>query len=334
MKPLFYILLYPFYLFYLSVVFIRNLLFDQSIFPSKKLDCIVISVGNISFGGTGKTPFTIALTKELQSKYHIAILSRGYKRDSRGTVLVSDGENISKEWRLTGDEPHLIAQKLSGIPIVVDEDRFRGGRYLSDNFNPDIIILDDGFQHRKLHRDIDIVLLDASAPIGFNYWREPFGALNRASIFLLTKFYDKNKLEYWKKRFSTFNKPTFSVNYQIDGELIGLKDKSLNTANIKGKSVLTFSGIANHDSFDNTVQQLGCDIIDSFSFKDHHVYGDQDLKSIEKKYNRLNPDFILTTEKDIIKLPPTELPIYAISIRMDLSKEFIDYINNNIRLLD
>jgi tetraacyldisaccharide 4'-kinase len=178
------------------------------------------------------------------------------------------------------------------------------------------------------------VLLDASISSGINYWRESFWALNRSSILVLTKAHDEIKLESWKKRLPTFNKPTFSVNSQTEGKLKGYKDKLLNAANIKGKSAITFSGIANHASFDSTIKQLGCNIIDSLSFKDHHLYADQDLKTIEEKYIELNPDIILTTEKDIIKLPPSELPIYAVSIRTDLSKELVEHIDNDIRLLD
>ncbi len=334
MNSVLHIVLYPLYLLYLCITFIRNLLYDLNILSVNKIDCKVISVGNLSFGGTGKTPFTIALAKELQSKYRVAILSRGYKRDSHGTMLVTDGITAPKDWKVVGDEPYLMSQKLSEIPIVIDENRNRGAKFLVNNLKPDVILLDDGFQHRKLHRDIDIVLLDASISIGFNHWREPFRALNRSGILLLTKAQDVNKLEHWKKRLSTFNKPTFNITNQIDDELIGQGDKTLNIANIKGSSVITFSGIANHDSFDNTVKQLKCDIVDSLSFKDHHIYAVHDLKTLEEKYNELNPDFILTTEKDIIKLPPTELPIYAVSVRMNISKDLLEHIDNEIRLLD
>jgi len=334
MNSALYILLYPLYLLYLGIIFIRNLLYDLNIISANKIDCKVISVGNISFGGTGKTPFTIALAKELKLKYRVAILSRGYKRNSRGTIVVTNGIAKSKDWKIVGDEPFLMSQKLSGVPIVVDEDRTRGGRFLVNKFKPDIILLDDGFQHRKLRRDIDIVLLDASSSSRFNYWREPFSVLNRSDILLLTKAYSKKLLAHWEERIFAIGKPSFILNNQIDKELVGQQGKSLATANIKGKSVIAFSGIANHGSFDNTVQQLECNIVDSLSFEDHQVYDDQDLKIIEDKYNKLNPDFILTTEKDIIKLPLLDLPIYALSLRKDIPKELVENIDNNIRLLD
>jgi tetraacyldisaccharide 4'-kinase len=191
MNSALYILLYPLYFFYLSIISIRNLLYDRNILSANKIDCKVISVGNISFGGTGKTPLTIALAKKLQSKYRVAILSRGYKRDSRGTIVVTDGITKPYDWNTVGDEPFLMSQKLSSIPIVVDEDRSRGGNFLVNKFKPDIILLDDGFQQRNLHRDLDIVLLDVSNSNRFNCWREPFGALNRSDILLLTKVNDK-----------------------------------------------------------------------------------------------------------------------------------------------
>ena len=326
MKPITYILLYPLYLLYLGVMYVRNILFDIKLFPTKKLHCTVISIGNLSFGGTGKTPFTIALAKELKSKYRVAILSRGYKRDSLGTVLVTDGKKRPTEWKTVGDEPYLMSQKLSGVPIVVDGDRYRGGRYLVDNFHPDIILLDDGFQHRKLYRDVDFVLFDASKQGSSTYWREPFGSASRANMFILTKSENVEMLDNWVKRLSAFDRPTASVNTKINDRLIGLNDKGLDVEQLKDKIVITFSGIANSKSFNNTVRQLGCTVLHSFSFKDHNQYTTTDLEEIQKKYIELAPDYILTTEKDIIKLQQSDLPIYALSVCFDLRNGIADII--------
>ena len=326
MKFLTYILLYPLYLLYLGIMFIRNMLFDFELFPSIKLDCAVISIGNLSFGGTGKTPFTLALAEELKSKYSVAILSRGYKRGSRGTLLVTDGKKNPTDWKACGDEPFLMSQKLTDVPIVVDEDRYRGGQYLVDNFNPEIILLDDGFQHRKLQREVDIVLFDASRQSRLNFWREPLSSAKRASVFVLTKSDDAAVLANWKICLSKFDKPIVAVKTRVDDKLIGLNDNKLNIEQLNGKSVVTFSGIANPESFNDTIIQLGCNVVQTISFKDHHHYTANDLEEILKQYNDLKPEYILTTEKDIIKLPQSDLPIYALSIRMDLSKELVDNI--------
>mgnify|MGYP000217417798 FL=1 len=152
--------LFPLAMLFWGILFWRNLFYTFGFFVSRKLPTKVISIGNITTGGTGKTPAVIYLANILIKRGKtVAVLSRGYGRKTAGTQLVTDGNTPVLDWRNFGDEPTLISKALSGVPVVVDEKRHRGGMFLVDRFNPDVIIMDDAFQHRKLGRDIDIVLL-------------------------------------------------------------------------------------------------------------------------------------------------------------------------------
>ena len=154
-------LLMPLSLLYWCVMFWRNFFYKYNFISKNRLSCKVISIGNITVGGTGKTPIVLYLCSLLikQGK-KICILSRGYGRITKGTVLVSSGRDPLCKWEDAGDEPFMLAKKLKGVPIAVDENRFRGGVFLVNNYNPDIIIMDDGFQHGSLFRALDIVLLN------------------------------------------------------------------------------------------------------------------------------------------------------------------------------
>ncbi|MAM14078.1 MAG: tetraacyldisaccharide 4'-kinase, partial [Candidatus Marinimicrobia bacterium] len=188
-------LFFPITLFYWGVIFWRNIFYNFNFFVSRKIPTKVISVGNITAGGTGKTPAVIYLSQIFKKRnYKVAVLSRGYGRKTAGTQLVTAGKDKVLDWRNFGDEPTLISQKLEDIPIVVDQNRHRGAMYLIEKFNPDIIIMDDAFQHRSIERDLDLVLLNSQAPISdyrlipHGLLREPIRHLKRADAIILTKF--------------------------------------------------------------------------------------------------------------------------------------------------
>ena len=174
---------------------IRNFCYDKHLIKTNQLPCLVISIGNLTLGGTGKTPAVLYLCKVLQENKNkdIAILSRGYKRSTSGTVLASNGNGPLKNWQAVGDEPFMMAQKTKNIPIVVDNNRYRGGMFLIENFNTKIIILDDGFQHRSTLRNLDILLINGSTyPSDYSFLtinpiRETWASLNRADLIIFTK---------------------------------------------------------------------------------------------------------------------------------------------------
>lgn len=322
------ILLLPLFLIYLFIVTIRNYLYDKKIFKAIELPCKIISVGNITVGGTGKTPTVIAISNFLQQQNKtVAILSRGYGRKTTGTQLVSDGKTIPANWETVGDEPMLMAKHLSGIPVVVDENRTRGGKYLINKFHPEIIILDDGFQHRKIYRDVDLVLINsnmskfANRIFGFGNFRESWKSLKRAHLIFLTKsdyIVPSKKLH---ARLELVGLPLFKPNLIPSSYLLDSKNNKVEVEYFSGKIALLFSGIGDPESFTKTVQNLNVRILDSINFRDHKNYSKSDIERIRNKYIKTGADVILTTEKDILKIGKTDLPIYSIPITMEIDEK-------------
>ena len=299
-------ILFPLALFYWATIFWRNILYNYRFFVSRKLPTKIISVGNITTGGTGKTPTVIYLAKNLIAKNHsIAILSRGYGRKTAGTQLVTDGKNSVDDWRNFGDEATLMSQKLSGVPIVVDENRYRGGLFLVDKFKPDIIILDDGFQHRSLERDVDIVLVNSQDKpeehkmIPYGNLREPTSRLNRADMLILTKTNLKQPSAYLKGLTQKQTAPVFNSSVYFNKTLVN-NDKQIILDGTT--SALAISGIGDPQSFHKTLEELGINICDTIAFIDHHNYVQKDIDEILNKAQSCNADIIVTTEKDLVKL--------------------------------
>src|SRR3989338_4045779 len=195
MAFLYYLLYLPLYsssILYGICIKLRYFLYHTGIFKTKRLTCKVISIGNITVGGSGKTPMAIYLAKKLKEKGRkVIILSRGYKGKVKGIGVVSDGGNILLDPEDAGDEPYLMAAKLKNIPVIVGKDRYKAGLYAIEKFNPDVIILDDGFQHIRLARDIDFLLIDLRKGFGNGHLfplgmlREPLSGLKRGTFFLM-----------------------------------------------------------------------------------------------------------------------------------------------------
>ncbi|NOZ03802.1 MAG: tetraacyldisaccharide 4'-kinase [FCB group bacterium] len=324
-------LLFPLALFYWGVIFWRNLFYRIGFFVSRKLPCTVISVGNITTGGTGKTPMVITLAKLLQEHGKaVAVLSRGYGRRSAGTVLVTDGRCPPQDWQTVGDEPRLMAAKLTGVPIVVDENRYRGGTFLVQKFKPDIIILDDAFQHRAIVRDVDIVLINSGDRkrdlklLPYGMLREPWIHLRRASIVFLTKINLHKTESFLLSRLNRLPVPWFPCRIKIGPRLIGLNNREPRTGDLKGKRILAVSAIGDPKGFERALKRFGPEIVKTIVFPDHHRYTREDVRKIERERKRSHADWIITTEKDLIKLENSgapELPLYALPIEVDLTPE-------------
>ncbi len=298
-------------------------------FKSTKLPCKVISVGNITVGGTGKTPTVIAIAKFLQQKNKtVAILSRGYGRKTSGTQLVTNGKTIKPtNWETVGDEPMLMAKHLSDIPIVVDENRIRGGKYIVNKFHPEIIILDDGFQHRKIYRDIDIVLVNsniskfANRIFSFRNFREPWESLKRANLIFLTKSDFVAPSKKLQVKLEAIGLPVFNTTILPSSYLLDNKNNKLKIEHFSGKKALLFSGVGDPASFTKTIRNLNIKILDSITFRDHKKYSKSDIKIIKTKYIKTGADVIITTEKDFLKIDDITLPIYAVPIIMNIDKK-------------
>jgi tetraacyldisaccharide 4'-kinase len=306
MRPL----LLPLVPFYGAGVTLRNVFFDAGVLKSTQLSVPVISVGNLSAGGTGKTPLVELLARRLAAAgRRTAIISRGYKRESSGTLVVSNGTVQCADASAAGDEPAQMAAKLTGTVIIVDEHRVRGAEYAIKKFGVNAIVLDDGFQHRYLKRDIDILVLPA-AEIHEPGWllpagdrREPLGSIRRASIVAISRCESLGEFEQAKAVLqSRVNKPVIGMMTKVTAFRRASSRFSVDLAGIKGKSVLAFSGIGNPSSFERAVTSLGLQMKRHVTFADHHHYGDDDLRSLERMLAETGADVCVTTEKDVARL--------------------------------
>ena len=335
-------LLAPFSVLFAGILLLRDFLFKLEILTKQKLPCKVISVGNISTGGTGKTPLIITLACFFQKKgISVGILSRGYGRKSSGCLLVTDGLSEPPSWELCGDEPTLMAKTLKGIPIVVDKKRFRGGSFLIEHFNPDIILLDDAFQHNSIYRDFDIILVNSSdrpkdhklLPMG--NLREPWSCIKRADMVFLSKTNLTEVSPFIKKKLEKTSLPYFHSSIDLNPTLVNIQNKTTMTVNqLKEKPVLLVSAIGDPGSFHNLVQKTGATIVDHLTYKDHFSYTKNDWENIVTKKEKTGAELILTTEKDLLKLTTLtkNYSIFALSVRFSPGKESLKKIAKAINL--
>lgn len=328
--------LFPISLCYGIVIYCRNFLYNIGLFKSYKLPCTTISIGNLSIGGTGKTPTVIYLAELLQKKNkNIIILSRGYGRTSRGTIVLTN-DNINYTWKDVGDEPYLMSKILNDIPIIVDKNRFRGGMIGIKKFNPDIILLDDGFQHRSIARDLDLCLINAKEsksdhnliPIGV--LREPWFNIDRANAIILTKSNIHEPSPFLLKKIKGTNKTFIKSSFNLLNSSLHNKADLKPEKNKKIK-VAILSAIGDNSGFYNSIVKLGYEIVCEITFKDHFHYTKKTLNSIKKKILKSDSKFIITTEKDWIKIEHFNFDREVIVVKLAINMEPQDKLN---RLLE
>ncbi|MBW2643060.1 MAG: tetraacyldisaccharide 4'-kinase, partial [Deltaproteobacteria bacterium] len=305
---------------------------------SKRLPCTVISIGNITVGGSGKTPMTIYMAELIKHLgYGVAIISRGYKgRAEKIGGVVCDGRMICMGPDEAGDEPFMISERLKTVPVIVGQNRFKAGILAIKKFKPDVLLLDDAFQHLKLNRDIDLVLLDSKKPFGNTYLfprgtlRETASALLRGDAVIFTRSgvgkpaaLDQVKRIVPKKPiFHSFHTPYI---YKIITENSLQSPDRLNISSMydfdifKRKRVFAFSGIASNDDFRRTIESFRCELENFLGFPDHHPYSNRELDEIVKSAMDLSAEFIFTTEKDYIRIAhkikwPIDLVVIGIEI--------------------
>lgn len=331
-------ILAPTVLIYLVIVKTRNLLFDKKILKSKKVDAKVISVGNITVGGAGKTPTSIYISKLLkEKKIKVGVLSRGYKRKSKGYLLVSDEDTVLTGVKDAGDEILLIA-KENKIPTAVSEKRVLGAKEFLNDVHLDAIVLDDGFQHRWIYRDLDILVVDQRflnkvnraeqnlLPLG--NMREPFSSVDRADIVIInSKFSAKKEIpEQLKKYFR--GKEVFWGSYKPAG-IFDVKTKEQYTLEeFRGQKSLVISGIARPYSFLSVLENQDIDIKNKILFPDHKDYTLTDVEKIRKAFYETNSQSVLTTQKDAIKLTNfskelDDIDIYYLRIALNIENNSI-----------
>lgn len=284
---------------YSSIVRLRNFFYDKYIFKIHHSQIPVISIGNITLGGTGKTPLVIWLCKELSRNNNCAILTRGYKAHNSHCAK----RNI--------DEPEMLSKSCPNTKVIVNPNRVIGVAEAIGKFDAKIIIMDDGFQHRRLARDLDIITIDATRPFGYGkifpagLLREPISSLKRADAVVITRCDNTNESELNKieDKLHTIN-PEMIISRSIHAPVraININNEEISLQQLKDKKIFAFCGIGNPKAFLHTIRNLGCDITGSKIYNDHHDYTNDDLSDICKEAKHLKSEIILTTQKDWTKI--------------------------------
>ncbi len=331
---------------YLTVVQTRLFLYNKRLLRPHTLGCQVISVGNLTVGGTGKTPVVEVFARELTKEGRkVAILSRGYKKESppfwqrlkdRVTFrelsmpprVVSDGHKLLLNSAMSGDEPYMLASNLPNVAVLVDKNRVKSGRYAIDRLGCDTLILDDGFQYLDLKHRVEIVLVDRTNPFGNEHvlprgiLREPIRNIRRADFIFLTKS-DGVGSDEIKARLRRLNPKAEIVECRHAPRYLQnvfTRDRK-DLAALKGLKVVAVSGIAMPAGFEDELVRRGAVLVERFRFADHHRYSQQEVIDIVNTAQRLNVDAILTTEKDTVRFPRLErcdVDIYFLRVDIDL----------------
>lgn len=306
--------------FYFAGLHIHKTLYQKGWKKVQHLPCRVVCMGNLTLGGSGKTPSTILAARMLlKSGARVVILSRGYKRTHKSSelVIVSDETHLLASPAESGDEPFLLARSLPGVPVIVCADRHKGGMEAIERFKPDIIILDDGFQHWRLARDCDIVCLDSLQPLKNlrlfprGTLREPPAALARAQAALFTHVDKPENIADQVQYVRSFNTalPIFYLRYEL-GECFPLSmgTSPISAEDFESKQVFLFCGIARPESFFRLAAQRARRVAGTLALPDHVRYDKDCMRDLSHAFSRTNAEYLLTTEKDAVKLESAGLP--------------------------
>lgn len=301
----------------------------------------VISIGNITAGGTGKTPLTIHLGQELRDRgLRAAVVTRGYGGTREGrTVVVSDGQTVRAGYPDVGDEALLLARKLPGVVVLMSADRVKGCRVAVREFGAQVILLDDGFQHLRVARDLDIVLLDRENPFGYGYLlprgllREPVRAIRRADLLVMTGVGDPGEpTDALSHSRDITRVPILHAVYTPTVFTDVMSGQTVAEEDLRGQRFVAFSGIANPSAFDRTLASLGKVPKRHLIYPDHHPYSAADIATIAECMKEVGATVALTTEKDAVRIEklPVPFPVRAVGVSLTLTggqpelKRFLD----------
>jgi tetraacyldisaccharide 4'-kinase len=337
-------ILYALSFVYDRLVQLRLYLYRKRVFRERALGCLVISIGNLTVGGTGKTPIVEKFARALQAGgRRVAILSRGYKsvprkrswlswlrRDADPPRVVSDGKSLLLDSRTAGDEPYMLAHNLKDVIVLVDKNRVKSGRYAIDKWQVDTLLLDDGFQYLHLKHRLDMVLVDRQAPFGTEFLlprgtlREAPRNLRRASYIFITKNTGEPNFALMK-RIRRYNRtaeviecahrPLYLQNV-FTGERVPLE-------RLRGAFIGSISAIAAPESFEGALAKLGAHVDLAKRYIDHHYYSEAELTSFIKRCIRRDLEMIVTTEKDSVRMPrlpeaEMKVPIYFLRVEIEI----------------
>lgn len=331
---------------YLAIVQVRLYLYRNRILQEHQLGCLVISIGNLTVGGTGKTPVVEKFARALQrGGRKVAILSRGYKSiDKRRKKnwlerlfdqntpdpprVVSDGKNVLLDSATAGDEPYMLASNLRGVAVVVDKDRVKAGLHAIKELDVDTLLLDDGLQYLHLKHRLDIVLIDRQAPFGNEHLlprgtlREPPRNIRRASYILITKCNGESN-DALIQRIRRFNRTAEIIECAHRPLYLQhvYRDERLPLDYLQDLYIASLCGIAAPESFESGLRRLGAKIELSRHFADHHRYTEKELQTFLQRCVKRDVQAIITTEKDAVRLPkidPLPVPIYYLRVDIEI----------------
>ncbi len=333
-------------------------LYRSGLKSREKLPCCVISIGNITVGGTGKTPTAQKMAVIIKNMgYRVVILNRGYRSHwGKDIGVVSNGEKIFMTAYEAGDEAYLMAKTLPGVPVVIGKNRAVTGRYAVEKLGAEVIIMDDGYQHWQLERDLDVVLVDTLNMFGNGCvlprgtLREPLKNLDRGDLFLLTKTDQSSKISRLQLRNTiehyNGNAPVVeSVHHPKNFVEIADWYKGINVSvkeleDLKGKDVMVFSAIGNPSSFEQTLISIGLNILEAVRYPDHHDYGMLEMQYINERASSLKAVAMIATAKDAVKIPTEfiyserEIPLYILNMDICITEgrdKFLEYVENAIK---
>lgn len=350
LKKIFFTIGFPFSPLYSQLMVFRSFLYKKRIFKTHEMKVPVISVGNLTMGGTGKTPLVMYLAKQLfAGGYRPAIVSRGYRGTSDAEFnIVSDGTRVIMEATQCGDEPWLLANELPGVVVATGKNRVVPCHEVIHTYNCNIIILDDGFQHLRISRSIDLVLFDINVFAGNSRvfpggeLREPVSALKRCSALVLTGGTGSNKnradkcSDILSQRFQ--DKPLFRFTSSYYRALLykgfsgGNQRETISLSDLP-ENLYCFCGIANPQRFKQLLAENGVTISGFKTFIDHHCYTNKDMNSLVRAARNQNAPGLLTTEKDISKVGALwkgELPLFTLPIEFNTNSGFDRFINQQL----
>lgn len=340
------------WIFYVLVQ-LRLWLHKHRIIRANTLGCQVISVGNVTVGGTGKTPIVETFARSLTEKGRkVAILSRGYKsrktplwekilkKEERLPRVVSDGERLLLNSDLAGDEPYMLASNLPNVAVVVDKDRVKAGKYAIRKLECDTLVLDDGFQYLKVQNRLDIVLVDYTNPFGYEnvlprgLLREPARNIKRAGFIFITKCPPEGAPEL-KAKLRELNPHAEISECRHSSKYLRnvYTRRNMDLKELQGKKVATISGIAVPQGFEDGVRRLGAEVVHTARYADHHRYTQQEIIETINDAVKAGAEWIMTTEKDAVRFPRIErrdLPVIYLRVEIEMlsgSEAFNDWID-------
>lgn len=316
---------------YRAVLGARDWLYAGGVLRSRSLDCPVVSIGNLTVGGTGKTPAVeLAVRTLIDLGHRPGVLSRGYGRRGGGVQVVADAASIRLDAEEAGDEPFLLARRLPGVPVVVGANRYEAGRLARARFGVTAVVLDDGFQHRTLRKDLEVLMVRAAEPWGNGRLlpggplREPVGRLARAGLVVATGAHGIDEAAAVSATVARVAPavPVLTAAHVPTECFESSAMRVVPVAALREGRLVGFAGIGSPDRFRHTLHEAGAAVVDFREFPDHHWYTREDLARLERRAAELDAHGFVTTEKDWVRLhrlPAPKRPVYVLRVRLALT---------------